>query len=92
MLTQKLLNKNPGILELEMLRLSLYGLDEPSAVSVTGKKGSYDRVIQNVSNYIKLKSEIKSCTKFGINFVLLQNIDSLIELAKLVRQFNDIDP
>ena len=42
----------------------LYGLDEPSAVSVTGKKGSYDRVIQNVSNYIK-KSAIKSCTKFG---------------------------
>ena len=93
MLTPKLLNKNPGILELEMLRLSLYGLDESSAVSVTGKKGSYDRVIQNVSDYIQLKSEIRSGTKFGINFVLLpQNIDSLIELAKLVRQFNEIDP
>jgi dTDP-4-amino-4,6-dideoxy-D-glucose ammonia-lyase len=89
MLTPNILAANAGIWELDALRLSLYGVDEDGAVAVTRKSGSFDRVKENVFEYVRARNAVGSNTKFGINFVILpENISQLLTLAELVCDLN----
>lgn len=89
MLTDKYLKKNDSIFSLDSLRISFYGVDDEETFSVTRKKKSFDIVVGNIVNYLKLKLEKKSQTSFGLNFVILKNKSSdLKKLFSLIVEIN----
>ena len=89
MLTEKYLNKNPSIFNLDSLRISFYGVNDAETLAVTKKKQAFKIVTNNIINYIKLREKHKSSTSFGLNFVILKNKSSdVIELFKLVSELN----
>ena len=70
-LTEKFLDKQPGILDLEMMRISLYGHDQESYYRVTKNKKGYDIVLKNLKNFCKLVARTNSKIKLGVNFIIL---------------------
>mgnify|MGYP003319195473 CR=1 FL=1 len=63
-LSEKFLEKQPGIFDLEMMRISLYGHDAESYYKVTKNKKGYDIVLKNIKNFCKLVEQNNSKIKF----------------------------
>ena len=84
MLTPSFWSRHPGLADLDVLRISLYGTDATSALAVTGHRRSFDQVITNVITTLQLRQENGFKTRIGLNHVILPNrpnvIDELIEL------------
>ncbi len=88
-LTENYIKKNPGILKLDSLRLSLYGVDDESYFFITRLKKSYSMVIKNAINFLKLRNEINPKLKYGLNFIVIpENIDQVIKILDIVREIN----
>ena len=66
-LTKKLLEKQPGILNLEVMRVSVYGHDDQSYANITRIPKSFAMVKENLRNFLKQNSD----TKVGINWIIL---------------------
>lgn len=66
-LTQRLLDKQPGLLNLEVMRISLYGHNDSSYTSVTKIPKSYNIVKENLRNFLQNNSK----TKVGVNWIIL---------------------
>jgi len=88
-LTENYIKKNPGIWELDSLRLSLYGVDEESYYFITRLKKSYAMVVKNSINFLKQRNEINPNLKFGLNFIVIpENIDQVLIILDLVKEIN----
>ena len=89
MLTPNYLKRNPGIWDLDSLRISLYGTDEDSTYFVTRHKRAYKLVKNNTIEFLKLRNEINPDLKFGFNYIIIpDNIDTIMPLLEYIIDVN----
>ena len=89
-LSENFLKKNPGIWELDSLRISLYGIDKDSYKFITRVEKSYEIVKKNAITFLKLRNKINKDLKFGFNFIIIpENVDQLNGIISLVKEIND---
>ena len=88
-LSQRLLDKQPGLLNLEMMRISLYGHDDSSYTSVTRIPKSYNIVKENLRNFL----QCNSATKVGVNWIILpghaQDVLNVFDMLEDVNSTQD---
>lgn len=92
MLTDKFLNKNQELFNLDYLRISVYGTDSDDYLSTTRHPNGFGQVFKNIPEYIKLKNSKNSKTKLGINYIILKKytekletlINNIIKINKIV--------
>ena len=80
MLTEKFLNKNKQLFNLDYLRISIYGTDKEDYLQTTKHVKGYEQVFSNIPKYLKLKDEIGSKTKFGMNYIILKKYTEKLEI------------
>jgi dTDP-4-amino-4,6-dideoxy-D-glucose ammonia-lyase len=84
-LTSGFIEKHPGIKDLSVLRISLYGVDNDSTFEVTKNKKAYDVVKENLINYLKLDTK----TKLGLNYVILhKRTKDILKLLDYIEEIN----
>jgi dTDP-4-amino-4,6-dideoxy-D-glucose ammonia-lyase len=89
MLTPHLLQKQPGLWDLDALRISLYGANAAEAARVTQHDKAYDQVRRNAAQYLRLRNERRAATKFGFNFVLLHDhADQVLDIVEMIAEIN----
>ena len=89
-LSENFIKKNPGIWDLDSLRVSLYGVDHESYNFITRVKKSYEIVKKNTIAFLKLRNEINKNLKFGFNFIIIpENVDQLNGVITLIKEIND---
>ena len=84
-LTSEFIVKQPGILDLSVLRISLYGVNQESTLEVTKNPKGFEKVKNNIINFLKLKTKIK----FGLNYVILHN--NLNDVLLLLDYIEDVN-
>lgn len=86
MMTQRYIEKHPGMLDLHAVRFSLYGVDSESAFRVTRHPKSFDNIITNIINYL---SQAKD-TRVGVNWIVLpghaSDVNKLIDTIDYINQ------
>ena len=89
MLTPKYLESQPGIWDLDSLRVSLYGTDQESTYFVTRHKKAYKLVKDNIIEFIKERNRRKSDVKLGINYIIIpENMDTILPLLNYIIDVN----
>ena len=89
MLTSKYLESQPGIWDLDSLRVSLYGTDQESTYFVTRHKKAYKLVKDNIIEFLKERNRRKSDVKLGINYIIIpENIDTILPLLDYIIDVN----
>ena len=84
-LNQTLLDRQPGVLDLEMLRVSLYGHDEISYQTVTKIPKSYHIVKENLRNFL----QTADATKVGVNWIILPgHSNDLYQVFEMIEDIN----
>ena len=84
-LTSEFLIKQPGVLDLSVLRISLYGVNQESTLEVTKNPKGFERVKNNIIDFLKLKTKIK----VGLNYVILHNnLDDVLLLLDYIEDVN----
>ena len=84
-LTPEFLIKQPGVLDLSVLRISLYGVNQESTLEVTKNPKGFERVKNNIIDFLKLKTKIK----VGLNYVILHNnLDDVLLLLDYIEDVN----
>ena len=84
-LTSEFIVKQPGILDLSVLRISLYGVNQESTLEVTKNPKGFEKVKNNIINFLKLKTKIK----LGLNYVILHNnLDDVLLLLDYIEDVN----
>ncbi|RZD48084.1 MAG: hypothetical protein CXT78_01750 [Thaumarchaeota archaeon] len=84
-LTPEFLIKQPGVLDLSVLRISLYGVNQESTLEVTKNPKGFERVKNNIIDFLKLKTKIK----LGLNYVILHNnLDEVLLLLDYIEDVN----
>ncbi len=77
-LTPAFLKKQPGIFDLERLRISLYGVDDVSYEKVTRVPKSFNIVKNNLISFLKENINKKSI-KIGLNWIILPGQSALLK-------------
>ena len=89
MLTPKHLSKQPGIWDLDSLRVSLYGTDQDSTFNVTRHPKAYELVKNNIIEFINERNRIKSNVKVGLNYIIIpENIHTVLPLLDYINEVN----
>jgi dTDP-4-amino-4,6-dideoxy-D-glucose ammonia-lyase len=89
MLTPHLLNKQPGLWDLDSLRISLYGPDRLSTTRVTRHGKAFEQVRRNAADCLRLRNERRAATKLGFNFVILPgHAHQVLRIAELIAEVN----
>ena len=89
-LTNRFVEIHPGILELDSLRVSLYGIDEESTYLVKRKKGAYNLVKNNIINFLKLRNKSNPNLKVGLNYIVIpENVDHVPKLIDYIAEVNN---
>jgi len=89
MLTPPLLKSQPGLWNLDTLRISLYGTNEDSFFNVTKNRHGFKRIIQNAKDFLRLREAHRSSVKFGFNFIILpDSAEHVLEIAELIGRIN----
>lgn len=70
-LTDTFLEKQPGIFDLEVMRVSLYGYDSASYYSVSKNQKGFDMVKNNLKRFCQISAERNSELKLGVNWIIL---------------------
>ena len=84
-LTPEFLVKQPGILDLSVLRISLYGVNQESTLEITKNPKGFEKVKNNIINFLKLKTKIK----LGLNYVILHNnLEDVLLLLDYIEEVN----
>ena len=89
MLTPAYLKKQPGIWDLDSLRVSLYGTDEDSTYFVTRHKKAYKLVKDNIIKFLTERNKKGSDVKVGLNYIIIPEIiDTIIPLLDYILDIN----
>ena len=89
-LTPGYINKNPGLWDLDSLRVSLYGVDEKTYDFVTRSKKSYKMVSKNIIEFLKIREIKNKKVKLGLNFIILkENIKDIKKLCEFINFINN---
>ena len=90
MLTSRYLESQPGIWDLDSLRVSLYGVDDESTYFVTRHKKAYKLVKDNIIEFLKERNRKKSDVKLGINYIIIpENMDTILPLLDYIVDVNN---
>jgi dTDP-4-amino-4,6-dideoxy-D-glucose ammonia-lyase len=85
MMTGKYVEKNPGMKDLYAVRFSLYGVDAENAFKVTRHSESFDRVIQNIIDYINSTTDVR----VGVNWIILPGSSKdVLKLINIIDYIN----
>ena len=88
MLTPKYLKSNPGIWDLDSLRISLYGVDQDSTFSVTRHQRAYE-LVKNIIEFIKERNKNHPHLKIGLNYIIIpENIHTVLPLLDYVKDIH----
>ena len=91
MLTEKFLDNNPSIWNLEVLRISLYGSNADVYREVTKHPTGFERVKENVIDFLKYRKQHNKQLRFGFNYIVLPGLEEdLLEVIDFVEQVNTI--
>tara|TARA_R100001377_G_scaffold9615_1_gene4894 strand:+ start:521 stop:2059 length:1539 start_codon:yes stop_codon:yes gene_type:complete len=89
MLTPKHLTNQPGIWDLDSLRISLYGTDQDSTYDVTRHPKAYELVKNNIIEFLKERNRIDSDVKVGLNYIIIpENIHTVLPLLDYINEVN----
>jgi dTDP-4-amino-4,6-dideoxy-D-glucose ammonia-lyase len=89
-LTENFVKKNPKIMKLDSIRISLYGIDEESYEFITTVKKSYKMVKRNCINFLIKRNKENSKIKFGLNYIILkENYKNLPKLINFIEEVNN---
>jgi len=89
MLTPKYLVGQPGIWDLDSLRVSLYGIDDESTYFVTRHPKAYTLVRNNIIEFLKERNKRNSDLKLGLNYIILpENINTILPLLDYINDVN----
>mgnify|MGYP003148664022 CR=1 FL=1 len=87
--TPKFVKKHPGLLNLDSLRVSLYGVDEESTFEITRKKGAYKLVKNNIIEFLKIRNEVNPNLKLGLNYIIIpENVNHISRLMDYIIEVN----
>ncbi len=90
-LTPNFLEKQPGIFDLEMMRISLYGFDSESYYRTTKNKKGFDIVVRNLKEFCKKIPNTNSRIKLGVNWIILPgHSDDLIPVFEMIKDINSV--
>ncbi|MBM4441162.1 MAG: radical SAM protein [Candidatus Rokubacteria bacterium] len=90
MLTAPLLRRQRGLWKLDSLRVSLYGVDEPTYYAVTRKKGAFAQVRANLEEFLRLRAAHNPRLRVGLNFIVLPGtVEQVLTLAHLIADIQD---
>ena len=84
-MSRRLLDKQQGLLDLEVIRISLYGYDTESYTKVTKNSKGYQIVKENIRNFLKQNSNVK----VGVNWIILPGHGN--ELPRVFDLIEDIN-
>ncbi len=73
MLTPHYVKRHEGLWDVDVLRISLYGVDEASYCAVTKKPGAFAIVKNNVIEFLKERRRRGRGPRLGFNFIVLVN-------------------
>jgi dTDP-4-amino-4,6-dideoxy-D-glucose ammonia-lyase len=89
MLTPVYVKRHGGLWDVDVLRISLYGVDEPSYLDVTKKPGAFQLVKNNVMEFLKERQRRGGGPRVGFNFIVLVNTtDEVLRLLDLIAEIN----
>ena len=89
-LTENFIDKNPNLLNLDSIRVSLYGWDEQSYFDITRNKKSFQMIKQNLLHLLKKRNEINKNLKIGLNFIILkENMNFLNKVIDFIKSINE---
>ena len=89
MLTPAYLKKQPGVWDLDSLRVSLYGVDEESTYFVTRHKKAYRLVKDNIVKFLQERNRKNSNVKVGLNYIIIPEIiDTILPLLDYINDIN----
>lgn len=89
MLTPRLLEKQDGFWDLNLVRVSLYGVDHHTTEHVTQNRKAFQQVKSNIKSLLQLRNARQSPLKIGLNYVILPNqVEQVLELMELIGEIN----
>ncbi len=89
MLTPQLLARQEGLWDLDLLRVSFYGVDEDKTFDVTRRKGAFQQVVRHVTGFLKARRARRSPIRVGFNFVILPgHARDVLELVEVIAGIN----
>lgn len=90
-LSQNFLEKQQGILDLEVIRISLYGYDKESYYRVTKNKKAFDIVTKNLKDFCKKVPTTGSKIKLGVNWIILPgHSEDVKSIFKMIKDINSV--
>ena len=90
MLTPNYVRRHDGLWDVDVLRISLYGVDEDSYYQVTKKRGAFSIVKNNVIEFLKERRRRQSGPRVGFNFIVLVNTTGeVLRLVDLIAEINE---
>ena len=88
LLSNSYINRNKGLLDLAMIRFSIYGIDENTTFNVTKNAKAYTTVLKNIKSLLN-RRDLKSTTNVGLNYILLPGkINEMFGLLDYIRDIN----
>lgn len=89
MMTPKYVKAHEGLWDLDVLRVSLYGVDDDSYYRVTKRLAAFPLVKSNIIEFLKERNRRKSEVKLGLNFIVLVNTtDQVLKVLDVIRDIN----
>ena len=93
MLTPHYVKRHEGLWDVDVLRISLYGVDEGSYLNVTKKPGAFQLVKNNVIEFLKERQRRGRGPRVGFNFIILVNTTGeVLRLLDLIADINHAVP
>lgn len=90
-LSQNFLEKQQGILDLEVMRISLYGYDQESYYRVTKNKKAFDIVTKNLKDFCTKVPTTGSKIKLGVNWIILPgHSEDVRSVFKMIKDINSV--
>jgi dTDP-4-amino-4,6-dideoxy-D-glucose ammonia-lyase len=90
-LSKNFLEKQQGIFDLEVLRVSLYGYDSESYYRVTKNKKAYDIVLKNLKDFCVQVPGTNSRIKLGVNWIILPGHSNDVKYVfKMIKEINSV--
>jgi dTDP-4-amino-4,6-dideoxy-D-glucose ammonia-lyase len=90
-LSQNFLEKQQGILDLEVMRISLYGHDQESYYRVTKNKKAFDIVTRNLKDFCRKVPTTGSKIKLGVNWIILPgHSEDVRSVFRMIKDINSV--
>ncbi|WP_079057812.1 dTDP-4-amino-4,6-dideoxy-D-glucose ammonia-lyase [Streptomyces cellostaticus] len=92
-LTDRTLERQPGLWSLHAIRTSLYGLNDTEYEATTTKPRAFRRVKENLGSFMAERAARQAPLRLGLNYIVLPGrADRLMDLVDFVAELNEHSP